>query len=214
MITLLVAAALAAALAAFSPSPLEGEGGAHRADDGRVRSVQPAAPIPTPRTVAPLTVAGARQSLVGQWRGKLEYRDYQADKWFGLPVEVSVRDGGDGVTLIRTADFDDGPTTGIVRITSVSMLDGAAETTATFRKARKPELSTFILALAPASKDATHWTLIETATATDNDRPATLRLTTVRDGEKMVTLKEVDFTDDTKTEWLVRNRTTLERVGE
>ena len=64
----------------------------------------PAAPV-----TVPLTVATARQSLVGEWRGKLEYRDYQADKWFGLPVEVSVRDGGDGVTMIRTADFDDGP---------------------------------------------------------------------------------------------------------
>ncbi len=42
--------------------------------------------------------------------------------------------------------------------------------------------------------------------------PATLRLTTVRDGGKMVTLKEVDVTDDTNAVWLVRNRTTLERV--
>ena len=179
---------------------------------------QPLAPVSpvnaAPLTVASLTVATARQSLVGQWRGTLEYRDYQADKWFGLPVEVSVRDGGDGVTLIRTADFDDGPKTGIVRITSVSLLDGAAETTATFRKARKPELETATLTLGAASKDSTHWTLIETATSTDNDRPATLRLTTVRDGGKMVTLKEVDFTDDAKAEWLVRNRTTLERVGE
>ena len=163
--------------------------------------------------VAPLTVAGARQSLVGRWQGKLEYRDYQADKWFGLPVKVEVRDGGDGVTLIRTADFDDGPKTGIVRITSVTMLDGAAETTATFRKARKPELSTATLTLGAASKDSTHWTLVESETATDDDRPATIRLTTVRDGAKLVTLKEVDFTDDTKAEWLVRNRTTLERTA-
>ena len=177
----------------------------------------PTAVPPAPASsldVAPLTVAGARQSLVGRWQGKLEYRDYQADKWFGLPVKVSVRDGGDGVTLIRTADFDDGPKTGIVRITSVSMLDGAAETTATFRKARKPELSTATLTLGAASKDSTHWTLTETEAGTDDDRPATLRLTTVRDGGKLVTLKEVDFTDDTKAEWLVRNRTTLERVEE
>ena len=176
----------------------------------------PATTSPAPaaaRTVAPVTIASARQSLVGQWQGKLEYRDYQADKWFGLPVKVRVSDGGDGVTLIRTADFDDGPTTGIVRITTVSMLDGTAETTATFRKARKVELGTATLALGSASKDATHWTLVETETATDDNRPATIRLTTVRDGAKLVTLKEVDFTDDTKAEWLVRNRTTLERVG-
>ena len=172
-----------------------------------------AAQAPAPLSVAPLTVATARQSLVGDWRGKLEYRDYQADKWFGLPVKIEVRDGGDGVTLIRTADFDDGPKTGIVRITSVSLLDGANETTATFRKGRKPELETAALTLGPASKDAAHWTLVETETATDDERPATIRLTTVRDGGKLVTLKEVDFADDTKAEWLVRNRTTLERVG-
>ena len=177
----------------------------------------PATTSPAPAaasTVAPVTIASARQSLVGQWQGKLEYRDYQADKWFGLPVKVAVRDGGDGVTLIRVSDFDDGPKTGIVRITSVSILDGARETTATFRKARKPDLATATLALGSASKDATHWTLVETETATDDNRPATIRLTTVRDGGKLVTLKEVDFTDDTKADWLVRNRTTLERVGE
>ena len=167
----------------------------------------------SPPGPAPLTVAAARQSLVGQWQGKLEYRDYQADKWFGLPVKVEVRDGGDGVTLIRTADYDDGPKTGNVRITSVSLLDGTSETTATFRKARKPELETATLALGSASKDSTRWTLVETESATDDNRPATIRLTTGRDGGKLVTLKEVDFTDDKKAEWLVRNRTTLERVG-
>jgi len=86
-----------------------------------------------------------------------------------------------------------------------------AETSAAFRKGRKPELSTTTLTLAPSTRDATHWTLTETETATDDDRPATIRLTTVRDGEKVVTLKEVDFTDDTGETWLQRNRTTLTR---
>ena len=166
------------------------------------------------QTPAPLTVAAARQSLVGQWRGKLEYRDYQADKWFGLPLDLAVRDGGDGVTLIRVADFDDGPKTGIVRITTVSLLDGAAETSATFRKGRKPELSTATLTLGPVSRNATHWTLIETATATDDNRPATLRITTMRLGDTLMALKEVDFTDDQTVTWLVRNRTTVKRMGE
>ncbi len=161
----------------------------------------------------PLTVATARQSLVGQWQGKLEYRDYQADRWFGLPVKVRVDEGGDGVTLIRVSDFDDGPKVGNVRITSVSLLDGASETTATFRKGRKVELGTTALTLGTGSRNSTHWTLVETETATDDDRPATIRLTTTRDGAKLVTLKEVDFTDDAKAEWLVRNRTTLEWVG-
>ena len=41
-----------------------------------------AAQTPARLTVAPLTVAAARQSLVGEWRGKLEYRNYQADRCF------------------------------------------------------------------------------------------------------------------------------------
>ena len=93
------------------------------------------------------------------------------------------------------------------------MLDGASETTANFRKGRKPELATATLALDRASRDATHWTLVETETATDDNRPAILRVTTVRDGDAVVALKEVDFTDDQTATWLTRNRTTLRRVA-
>ena len=163
---------------------------------------------------APLSVAAARNSLLGTWTGKLEYRDYQADKWFGLPVKVIISDGGDGVTLLRTADFDDGPKTGIVRITTVSLLapDGITETAASFRKGRTPELSSAKLSLVPSRQtDPTHWTMISLEDATDDDRPAKLRHTTTRDGDKLVTLKEVDFTDDAKSEWLTRNRETLRR---
>jgi hypothetical protein len=161
-----------------------------------------------------ITLAQARDSVVGSWEGKLEYRDYQADKWFGLPVKVAVRDGGDGVTQLRVADFDDGPGTGIVRITSVSMLgkDGVTEYTGTFRKSRAAELGTAQLALT-AGADAAHWVLVSTETASDDDRPARIRVTTTRDGALLVALKEVDFTDDAGEAWLIRNRETLTRVG-
>jgi hypothetical protein len=156
-------------------------------------------------------VEEARQSLLGRWQGKLEYRDYQSSGWSGLPVEVNIKDGGDGVTLIRTADYDDGPTTGNVRITTVSMLaaNGLEESAATFRKGRPVEVSKAKLSVGAASVSKNDWTLIETSDGTDDDRPATLRLTTTRKGSQIVTLKEVDFRDDAKTEWLVRNRTTL-----
>ena len=86
------------------------------------------------------------------------------------------------------------------------------QNTNSFRKARVPDLQTASLALT-AARDPRHWTLVETITGTDDNRPAALRLTTVRDGDTMVTLKEVDFTDDAKVEWLARNRTTLKRVA-
>jgi hypothetical protein len=163
----------------------------------------------------PLSIAEVRAGMIGRWEGKLEYRDYQADQWFGLPVKVEVRDAGDGVTQIRTADFDDGPKTGIVRISTVSMLlkDGASESSASFRKDRDVTLTTARLALRPGPASATRWTLVAEETATDDNRPARLRETTIRDGDTMVTLKEVDFTDDQTETWLVRNRTTLKRVG-
>ena len=174
-----------------------------------------------PAAAMPLTVAQARASMLGRWTGQLEYRDYQADKWFGLPLKATISDGGDGVTQLRVADFDDGPNTGNVRITTVSILDPAksietpvTETSASFRKNRPVTHWTAALALAPGkSADATHWTLVATITGEDDNRPATLRETTVRNGATMVTLKEVDFLDDAKSEWLTRNRTTLVREG-
>ena len=39
-----------------------------------------------------------------------------------------------------------------------------------------------------------------------------LRLTTVRNGDAVETLKQVDFLDDDKADWLSRNRTRLTRV--
>ena len=165
-------------------------------------------------TLAPAPdLSAARASQVGHWEGRLEYRDYQSNQWEGIPVKVEIRDGGDGVTQIRTADFDDGPKVGNVRITSVSMLgkDGTTEYSTDFRKGREPDLTRATLSLSQAT-DATHWTIVSETKSTDDDRPARLRVTTTRDGANMVALKEVDFLDDTSETWLQRNRETLKRL--
>jgi hypothetical protein len=174
-----------------------------------------AAPAAAQEAPAAPSLAEVLASQSGEWTGTLEYRDYQADSWFGLPMRVRVTDGGDGVTWIRTADFDDGPNVGVVRITTVTMLgeDGSTEYAVGFRKGRVPEVSSARLTLA-AWADATHWTILAEETATDDDRPALIRETIVRSGDRLTTLKEVDFTDDTAEAWLVRNRSMLERVGE
>ncbi|MCW3797805.1 hypothetical protein OMW55_08315 [Sphingomonas sp. BN140010] len=171
---------------------------------------------PVSAATGPLTVAAARMAQVGRWQGKLEYRDYQADRWFGLPVTVEVRDGGDGVALLRVADFDDGPKVGAVRITTASMLlaDGARESSVSLRKGRDVELSTARLSLREGATGPANWTLVSEETGRDDDRPARIRVTTARAGDQMVALKEVDFTDDAAEAWLVRNRTTLRRLGD
>ena len=159
--------------------------------------------------------AAARASLAGSWEGELGYLDYLANRWFSITVKTRVIDQGDGATMLRVSDFDDGPKVGNVRITTGELFDGKASTVAValLRKGRAVEVTTYAVRIDPASRDATHWTMIEETKGSDDDRPATLRLTTVRDGDKVETLKEVDFLDDDKSEWLTRNRTRLTRVG-
>jgi hypothetical protein len=164
---------------------------------------------------APVDVSAARASIAGNWEGRLEYLDYSANKWFGIPVTTVVEDQGDGVTMIRKSDFDDGPKVGNVRITSVELFDPVAGTvtTGTFRKARPVEVFTYAVRMEGTAADATHWTMVEETLGKDDGRPAMLRLTTTRDDNTIETVKQVDFQDDDKSEWLTRNRTRLKRVG-
>ena len=165
---------------------------------------------------APVDIAAARAALTGTWSGKLEYLDYGANKWFGIPVNTQIEDQGDGATMIRKSDFDDGPKVGNVRITTIELLDQAAGTvtTGTFRKGRSVETFTYAVRFDGTPADTSHWTMVEEALGTDDDRPAMLRLTTKRDGDSIETVKQVDFQDDDKAEWITRNRTRLSRIGD
>lgn len=161
-----------------------------------------------------IDIASARTAMAGNWEGKLEYLDYSANEWFGIPVKTSIEDQGDGATLIRRSQFDDGPPIGIVYITTVELFDPTKSvlTIGSFRKGREPELVAYKVRFDGVPKDEAHWTIIEETDAKDDNRAARLRLTTVRDGGKLQTLKQVDFLDDAKEEWLSRNRTTLTQV--
>ena len=154
-------------------------------------------------------------ATAGDWQGELQYRDYQSNKWEGLPVKVKVTAQGDGVTVVRTAAFDDGPKTGTVYITTVTQLDPATgrESYAAFRKNREPDSGAVQLSLGSGPRDLTHWTIIATETRKDGDSLAAVRETTTRNGTSLVTLKEVDPVDDGVTGWQPRNRTVLELAG-
>jgi hypothetical protein len=158
-----------------------------------------------------INVTEARASLVGKWEGSLEYLDYTANQWFGIPVKTAIEDQGDGATIIRKSDFDDGPKVGNVRITSIELFDSAKGTVSigTFRKGKAPNIETYSIRMGGNAKSPTHWTMIEEVVGQDNNRPAILRITTTRDGNSLQALKEVDFQDDDKAEWLSRNRTKL-----
>jgi hypothetical protein len=161
-----------------------------------------------------ITLTEARASITGAWAGQLQYLDYSSGTWEGIPVTVTVTLEGDGNTIVRRATFDDGPRVGNVFITSIAMLgaDGTTEYSTGFRAGRTPEISTYTLALTAASDDE-HWTMLATREGTDDERPARIRETTTRDGARLVTLKEVDFLDDTDEQWFSRNRTVLEQTA-
>jgi hypothetical protein len=169
----------------------------------------------TPDPQAPVDLAAARASMSGNWEGSLEYLDYGANKWFGIPVKTRIEDQNDGATTIRRSDFDDGPKVGNVRITSVELFDAAAGTvtSGTFRKGKEVSVETYAARLDGVAKDAAHWTMVEEVKAEDDNRPALLRLTTTRDGDSLETLKQVDYLDDDKQDWVTRNRTRLMRVA-
>jgi hypothetical protein len=117
------------------------------------------------------TATELRLGLVGQWSGALGYRDYQTDQLFEIPVTTTIATPGDGATLVRQSLFDDGPDKP-VWITSVSLDDPAAGTSmsASFRAGTTPDLSTETIRVA-AFRDPTHWTVIYSQTAEDDDEP-------------------------------------------
>jgi hypothetical protein len=153
-------------------------------------------------------------STAGQWQGELQYRDYRSNRWQGLPVTVSVVAQPDGVTLVRTAAYDDGPATGTVHITTLSYFDAArgVQSYSGARKGRPIDSGEVKLRIA-TYRDDTHWTIIGEERRRDGDSMAMVRETTTRDGDTLTTLKEVDPEDDGKAEFLPRNRTILRRVA-
>lgn len=152
----------------------------------------------------------------GKWKGELQYRDYQSNSWQGLPMEVLIAVQPDQVTTVRTARYDDGPQTGIVTITTTAMIDPstAMSSYAVFRKGRAVDSGQARITAIDSGGEPVRWSIVTLETRKDGDGMAQVRETTTRDGDTLTTLKEVDPLDDTKVEWLPRNRSVLKRVGD
>ncbi|CAN5341018.1 hypothetical protein BH09PSE1_BH09PSE1_27150 [soil metagenome] len=155
-----------------------------------------------------------RQGLTGAWSGALGYRDYQSDRMFELPVQTTIEAVGDGLTLIQKSRFDDGPGK-VVWITTTSLDDRTANTTtaASYRAGETVEVSTEALRVA-ASADASHWTLVYSHTGSDDDAPADIRITETRDGDDLLSIKEVRPAGGDDTAWRFRNQTRLTRTAD
>lgn len=155
-----------------------------------------------------------RMGLTGRWTGALSYRDYQSDRLVDLPVTTTISTPGDGVTLISQSAFDDGPGH-VVWITTVSLDDPATGTSrsASFRRGGTPSLSEERLAVADYSAPM-RWTLTYSETAEDDDEPAEIRITETRDGDALLSVKEVRPVGGGEADWRFRNQTRLTRTGD
>ncbi|MBC7505042.1 MAG: hypothetical protein H7267_04885 [Sandarakinorhabdus sp.] len=147
--------------------------------------------------------------LNGSWKGSLGYRDYQSNEIQEIPVSTRIEALSDGATVLRIPTFDDGPNVGNVIITTASLHDPVAGivTLGRFRKGRPVELSTAQLSVT-AFKDATHWTVTSEEDGRDDDKPALIRVTEVRDGDMLTATKDVQLKAGSAG-WQFRNRTRL-----
>jgi len=120
----------------------------------------------------------------------------------------------DEVTMVRTAQFDDGPQTGIVTITTVTLVDPVASALsyAIFRRGRSTDVGLSRIVDVTQGGDTSHWTIVTVETRNDGDEVAQIRETTTRDGDLLTTLKEVNPANDNKEVWLPRNRSVLRRT--
>lgn len=167
---------------------------------------------PAAAAAAAPSPAVLQAGLAGNWRGALGYRDYQSNKLEELPVRTEIRALGDGVTVIRISTFDDGPKTGLVYITTASLYAPAAGTVTdvSLRKGRAVETTTERVAVT-AFADATHWALRYDEEGTDDDKPAKLRVAETRDGDNLLSIKEVLPAAAADGVWHFRNQTRLTR---
>ena len=133
---------------------------------------------------------------------------------FEIPVTTTIEALPDGLTLIRRSLFDDGPDKP-VWITTVSLDDPAAgtSTSASFRAGNTPGLSTGAVRVS-AYSDPTHWTLVYSTTAEDDNAPADIRVTESRDGDALLEVKEVRAVGAGDEAWTFRNQTRLTRIGD
>jgi hypothetical protein len=163
---------------------------------------------------ADFTPETALLSLKGEWKGTLSYRDYKADKWFSLPEHKTSEVLSDGHSLLETAQYDDGPKTGVVYIYTLSGFEPDGKTLKGFstRKGRSASSDVETVRFGALAPDPAAFVLVFESDAFDDDRPAKIRVTLTYKDNHYTTLKEVNFTDDQKDDWLTRNKSELTRV--
>lgn len=150
--------------------------------------------------------------LAGHWVGVLAYRDYKSEKMVDLTMRTNIVALADGATILNIATFDDGPERGNVIITTATLFntpDGTVENIALERG--RPIDHYTDKATVVSYTDPTHWIINYEHQGTDNNVPALIRSSEVRDGDKIALQEDYRAPDGTDKDWKLRNKTSLKR---
>ncbi|MDJ0905768.1 MAG: hypothetical protein QNI96_07095 [Woeseiaceae bacterium] len=165
--------------------------------------------------VAPLASANeqimeAFRSTIGSWEGELYYLDYQSGQRFGIPMRAEVEATPDGATLIRNLTWTDPGNLVYAVVLSTIDRDTGELVEAYFRNG-KAEYLRYDMARANI-ESATKWKIEFEQDGTDANRPARIRITTERDGNRLTGKKSVRFLDEDSEQFFERNGSDLRLV--
>ena|GEM_PF-761595 len=158
------------------------------------------------------TANDLERSLVGCWKGQLQYRDYKSGKTYALPLRTEISAINDGVTFLKQSVFDEGKNRPQVYITTLSMFNksGTAITTTGYRAGQDVETDHADVVVDHYT-DRSHWSERYTSTGMDDNQAAQIRVTVVLTGDQLVSTKEVKPQANPASDWIVRNSATVNR---
>ena len=145
----------------------------------------------------------ALTASAGQWEGELYYLDYQSGQRFGIPMKADVTTTPDGATLIRNLTWTD-PGNLVHAVNLVTVDRNSGELVEAFFRDGQGEFMRYEIESVEFISE-TDWTIVYEHNGSDDNRPARIRHTTKRDGDRMISSKSVRFLDDDSAEFFERN---------
>ena len=163
-----------------------------------------------PVAAADEQVLEALRSTVGSWEGELYYLDYQSGQRFGIPMAAKIESTPDGATVVRHLTWTDPGN--LVHAVVLSTVDrDSGELVEAFFREGKGEYMRYETTRTEI-ESAVKWTIEYEHNGTDDGRPARIRHTTERNGDRLTSRKSVRFLDDDSGEFFERNGSELNLV--
>ena len=159
----------------------------------------------SPAALAETPATAVFAASTGTWEGELYYLDYQSRQRFGIPMRVEAETTPDGVTLIRRLTFTD-PGVLVHAVNLLTVDRDTGELIESYFRDGRGELFRYTIE-SVRFDNAENWELVYSEEGLDDDKPAQLRHTLKRDGDKLTGSKEVRFLDG--DDFFLRNGTEL-----